>query len=104
MMKLFIRAHDLGVRNEDGIIEKLDAYGLDGVQLVAYKCLDGVTYTPGSVTAARAEQFRQKFAAAGKSVPLIGAYFNPVHCRIQGLSAAGGRVRRLHCRLGDRLL
>ena len=83
MMKLFIRAHDLGVRNEDSIIGKLDAYGLDGVQLVAYKCLDGVAYTPGSVTAARAEQFRQKFAAAGKSIPLIGAYFNPVHPETQ---------------------
>lgn len=79
MMKLFIRAHDLGVRNEDAIIEKLGAYGLDGVQLVAYKCLDGIPYTPGAVTAERAEEFRQKFAAAGKSVPLIGAYFNPVH-------------------------
>ena len=79
MMKLFIRAHDLGVRNEDGIIEKLNEYGLDGVQLVAYKCLDGISYTPGSVTLERAEQFRQKFTSAGKSVPLIGAYFNPVH-------------------------
>ena len=79
MMKLCIRAHDLGVKNEDAIIEKLDAYGLDGVQLVAYKCLGGITYTPGSVTAERAEAFRAKMSAAGKTVPLIGAYFNPVH-------------------------
>jgi len=83
MMKLFIRAHDLGVRNEAGIIGKLDEYGLDGVQLVAYKCLDGVMYTPGSVTAERAKTFRQNFEAAGKSVPLIGAYFNPVHPDVQ---------------------
>lgn len=79
MMKLFIRAHDLGVRGEENIAAKLDEYGLSGVQLVAYKALDGITYTPGSMTSERAERFRKTFEAAGKSVPLIGAYFNPVH-------------------------
>ena len=79
MMKLFIRAHDLGVRGEENIIRQLDGFGLDGVQLVAYKCLDGIAYTPGSVTEERAEQFRKAFETAGKSVSLIGAYFNPVH-------------------------
>ena len=79
MMKIFIRAHDLGVRNEDNIVKRLGELGIDGVQLVTYKCLDGVTYTEGSVTAERAEQFRKTFEKAGKTVPLIGAYFNPVH-------------------------
>lgn len=78
-MRLFIRAHDLGVRGEENIVRRLDEFGLDGVQLVAYKCLDGIEYRPDSVTAERAEQFRSCFERAGKSVPLIGAYFNPVH-------------------------
>lgn len=79
MMKLFIRAHDLGVKGEDNIIAKLNEYGLDGVQLVAYKALDGIAYTPDSMTSERAEIFGNKFRSAGKTVPLIGAYFNPVH-------------------------
>ena len=79
MMKLFIRAHDLGVKGEENIVSRLDELGLDGVQLVAYKCLDGVPYTPGAITAQRAEKFRETFERAGKTVPLIGAYFNPIH-------------------------
>ena len=79
MMKLFIRAHDLGVKGEEAIAARLGELGLDGVQLVTYKCLDGVTYTPGSMTEERAEAFRRVFEREGKSVPLIGAYFNPVH-------------------------
>ena len=79
MMKLFIRAHDLGVKGEENIAARLDELGLDGVQLVAYKCLDGIPYTPGAVTKDRAEAFRRVFEQSGKSVPLIGAYFNPVH-------------------------
>lgn len=79
MMKLFIRAHDLGVKGEENIAARLDELGLCGVQLVAYKALDGISYTPGSMTSERAEQFRRCFESAGKTVPLIGAYFNPVN-------------------------
>ncbi len=79
MFKLFIRAHDLGVKNEENISAKLNEFGLDGVQLVAYKALDGVAYAPASVTTERAESFSDCFKRNGKSVPLIGAYFNPVH-------------------------
>lgn len=78
-MKLFIRAHDLGVKGEDNIVNRLDELGLSGVQLVAYKCLDDVAYTPGAVTKERAEAFGRTFQKAGKTIPLIGAYFNPVH-------------------------
>ena len=42
-MKLMIRAHDLGVKGEDNIVNKLDEWGLDGIQLVAYKSINGVT-------------------------------------------------------------
>lgn len=78
-MKLFIRAHDLGVKGEENIAAKLDELGLCGVQLVAYKCLDGISYTPGAMTMERAGEFRKVFEEHNKSVPLIGAYFNPVH-------------------------
>ncbi len=78
-MKLFIRAHDLGVKGEENIVARLDELGLCGVQLVAYKCLDGIAYAPGSMTKERAAELRKVFEEHQKTVPLIGAYFNPVH-------------------------
>ena len=83
MMKLFIRAHDLGVKGEENIAARLDELSLSGVQFVAYKALDDVSYTPGSMTEERAAAVRKCFDDAGKSVPLIGAYFNPVHPDVQ---------------------
>lgn len=78
-MKLFIRAHDLGVKGIDQVVDKLNYYGLDGVQLVAYKVLDGVTYTKDGITPQIATEVGNKLAQAGKTIPLVGAYFNPVH-------------------------
>lgn len=77
-MKLFIRAHDLGVKGIDNVVDQLQNYGLDGVQLVAYKVLD-VPYAPDGITAPVASEVGNKLAAAGKTIPLVGAYFNPVH-------------------------
>ena len=78
-MKLMIRAHDLAVKGEDNIVRKLDEYGLDGIQLVAYKCIDGVGYTEGSLTSERAKNIAETLRGAGKQIALLGAYFNPVH-------------------------
>ena len=77
MMKLLIRAHDLGVKGEADILDRLNELGLDGVQLVAYKSLDDVAYNPGSITKERAEKVSDTLK--DKMIPLLGAYFNPVH-------------------------
>ena len=78
-MKLMIRAHDLGVKGEENIVRRLCELGLDGVQLVAYKSIDGVAYAEGALTKERARDIGGAFLAAGKEVALVGAYFNPVH-------------------------
>ena len=78
-MKLFIRAHDLGVRGEQAVADRLVELGLDGVQLVAYKVLDDVPYAPGAISVPRAERIRDTLASAGKTNVMTGAYFNPVH-------------------------
>ena len=74
-----IRAHDLSARGEDDIVKRLDELGLDGIQLVAYKSIDGVSYTEGSLSRERAEKINTALTSHGKSIALIGAYFNPVH-------------------------
>ena len=78
-MKIAFRTHDLGVKGLESAVEKCKECGISAVQLVAYKFLDDVKYAPNGIDRARAEQIGRAFAAAGISVPLIGAYFNPVH-------------------------
>lgn len=82
-MKLYVRAHDLGVKDIEPIAEKLTEYGLDGVQFVGYKCLSDVKQTPGSFTAAHAEKVAKTLENANKTIPLVGAYFNPVHPNLE---------------------
>ena len=74
-----IRAHDLGVKGEGAVSKALAEKELDGVQLVVYKCTEDIKYEQGSITEERAEEIGAKIKEGGKEIPLIGAYFNPVH-------------------------
>lgn len=78
-MKLCIRAHDLGVRGTEDILGQLERLGLDGVQMVCYKAYDEIPYAPGAITPEKAAEIGGAFSRAGKIIPLVGAYFNPVH-------------------------
>ncbi len=78
-MKLMIRAHDLGVKGEGEVARAVVDANLDGVQLVAYKCTNDVKYEQGSITKTRAEEIGKALKDCGLEIPLIGAYFNPVH-------------------------
>ncbi len=78
-MKVCIRAHDLGGKGTENILSELSALGIDGVQMVCYKAYDDIAYAPGSISRQQAESIGKAFADAGKMIPLVGAYFNPVH-------------------------
>ena len=78
-MKLCIRAHDLGIKGTRDILLRLEELGIDGVQMVCYKAYDDIPYAPGGITEEKAESIGRAFAEAGATIPLIGAYFNPVH-------------------------
>lgn len=78
-MKLCIRGHDLGAWGINEVVEKSKLYGVDGLQLVCYKVFDETKYEPGSITEETAKMIGAKLAGNNISVPLIGAYFNPVH-------------------------
>ncbi len=82
-MKIAFRTHDLGVKGVDGVIYKLQQSKIEAVQLVVYKFVEGVKQLPGSLTPEMAEYIGKAFRGAGVSVPLIGAYFNPVHSNKQ---------------------
>ncbi len=78
-MKICIRAHDLGVQGTEAILRKIHALGIDGVQMVCYKAYDDIAYAPGAITAEKAAAIGAAFKDAGAMIPLVGAYFNPVH-------------------------
>ena len=78
-MKLCIRAHDLGVKGMEPILNRLKELGLDGVQMVCYKAFDDVPYAPGGITEEKAAQIGAAFDQQGAVIPLVGAYFNPIH-------------------------
>ncbi len=78
-MKICIRAHDLGVKGSQAILSELNRLGIDGVQMVCYKAYEDVAYAPGGITADKAAAIGHAFSGAGKMIPLVGAYFNPVH-------------------------
>ena len=78
-MKLCIRAHDLGVTGIRPILDRLEELGIDGVQMVCYKAYPEIAQAPGAITQAQAAEIGKAFAAAGKGISLVGAYFNPIH-------------------------
>jgi len=78
-MKICIRAHDLGVQGTEEILRKIKKLGIDGVQMVCYKAYDDISYQTGAITEEKAEAIGQAFRDAGAMIPLVGAYFNPVH-------------------------
>ncbi|MBD5584040.1 MAG: sugar phosphate isomerase/epimerase [Clostridia bacterium] len=78
-MQIAFRTHDLGVKGLDNAIQKAEACGISAVQLVAYKFLDEIKYAPGALTEENSAVIGNALKTAGIAVPLIGAYFNPVH-------------------------
>ena len=78
-MKICIRAHDLGVKGTQDILSSIDRLGIDGVQMVCYKAYDDIAYAPGQITEEKAAAIGEAFRAAGKCIPMVGAYFNCVH-------------------------
>lgn len=78
-MKICIRAHDLSGKGTKSILSELSALGIDGVQMVCYKAYEDISYAPGGINHQQAETIGQAFADADKIIPLVGAYFNPVH-------------------------
>ena len=78
-MKLCIRAHDLGVMGTEGIVSRLEELGIDGIQLVCYKAYEDIPQESGAITAEKAAAIGEALREKGVAVPLVGAYFNPVH-------------------------
>ncbi len=78
-MKIAFRTHDLGVKGLDNAIQKAKDCGISAVQLVAYKFMDEIPYEAGALNEENTLAIGNALNKAEIEVPLIGAYFNPVH-------------------------
>lgn len=78
-MQIAFRTHDLGVKGLDNLIGKAKDCNISAVQLVAYKFMDEIKYAPEALNERNSAYIGNALKAAGIKVPLIGAYFNPVH-------------------------
>ena len=78
-MKILIRPHDIGKGSADWLGETAHEWGFDGVQLAIAKAVEGQNGNPGTLTDEVVGEIRNGFNSHGVEIPLLGAYFNPVH-------------------------
>jgi sugar phosphate isomerase/epimerase len=70
MIKVGVRAHDVGKMHEKELSESIKALGFDGVQLVFSKAINH------SIDFSDLKDIKQAFQ---DDIMMLGAYFNPVH-------------------------
>ncbi len=78
-MKILIRPHDIGKGSADWLGATAHEWGFDGVQLAIAKAVEGQNGNPGTLTAEVVKEIRDGFNSHNVEIPLLGAYFNPVH-------------------------
>lgn len=78
-MKILIRPHDIGKGSADWLGSTAHEWGFDGVQLAIAKAVEGQNGNPGTLTPEVIKEIRDGFNSHNVEIPLLGAYFNPVH-------------------------
>jgi len=78
-MKLCIRPHDVGLSTANDLGAKIHAMGFEGVQLAIAKAIKGQNGEPDTLTPDVCHSIKEGFNAHNVEIPILGAYFNPVH-------------------------
>lgn len=78
-MKILIRPHDIGKGSADWLGKNAFDWGFDGVQLAIAKAVEGQNGNPGTLTPEVIKEIRTGFNSHKVEIPILGAYFNPVH-------------------------
>ncbi len=86
-MKILIRPHDIGKGTPEWLGKTAHEWGFDGVQLAIAKAVEGQNGNPGTLTNEVVNEIRSGFNDNGVEIPLLGAYFNPVHSNAQKVKA-----------------
>lgn len=86
-MKILIRPHDIGKGSADWLGQNAHEWGFDGVQLAIAKAVEGQNGNPGTLTPQVISEIRSGFNSHNVEIPLLGAYFNPVHSNKEKVKA-----------------
>ena len=87
-MKICIRPHDVGKDTAAHLGAEIHRLGFDGVQLAIAKALTdeagtAITGNPGTLHDELVAKIRAGFNTNGVDIPILGAYFNPVHSNVE---------------------
>ena len=70
------RGHDIGLKSAAALAQDMQDAGFQAVQMVAYKCIEGVSDKAGHMTPGLANSIGREFDKRGIHIALLGSYFN----------------------------
>lgn len=70
------RGHDIGKKSAEELAEEMKNKGFESIQLVAYKCIEGISEKSGHLTPALAYKVGHEFNKRCIHIALLGSYFN----------------------------
>lgn len=73
------RGHDIGMMSPDELAMEMKKKGFDSVQLVPFKCFEGIDADHDNLSKDFALQVSEAFDREGLKVAMLGSYFNPIH-------------------------
>ena len=79
MIRIGIRAHDIGKLPPDQLAGRVATKGLCSVQLALNKALVGPMLEPGGLNPGFAFEVAQAFSRHGVQIAILGCYINPIH-------------------------
>ena len=99
-MTLCIRPHDVGKDTPEALAEKIHALGFQGVQLAIAKAIKDQNGNPDTLTEDICKEIKAGFNKHNVEIPLLGAYFNPVHSNKEKVKAGAEKfadhLRKAH--------
>lgn len=99
-MTLCIRPHDVGKDTPEALAEKIHALGFQGVQLAIAKAIKDQNGNPDTLTEEVCKEIKTGFNKHNVEIPLLGAYFNPVHSNKEKVKAGAEKfadhLRKAH--------
>lgn len=99
-MTLCIRPHDVGKDSPEALAEKIHALGFQGVQLAIAKAIKDQNGNPDTLTEDVCKEIKAGFNKHNVEIPLLGAYFNPVHSNKEKVKAGAEKfadhLRKAH--------
>lgn len=99
-MTLCIRPHDVGKDTPEALAEKIHALGFQGVQLAIAKAIKDQNGNPDTLTEDICKEIKAGFIKHNVEIPLLGAYFNPVHSNKEKVKAGAEKfadhLRKAH--------